>query len=157
LANQGIACAALALSLAWPGAVEAQQAYSFETSPYWCDKLGGSANGSTCTAVYSPDNQACDKFARLNPDDAAMQQALEEIRQASVCLRDRVDTAKMNSLRLRADLMGYVSMGHDETVNDPISPNSGDMVSRASQGSTPYWPLASYYLHQCVVEVCEAK
>jgi hypothetical protein len=139
------------------GIAHGQEQFAFETSPYWCDKLGGTMSGDTCTAPYVADSDACGKFERLNPDDAALRQSLEQIRQASICLSDTVASAKANSLRLRADLMGYVSAGNDETVNDPTSTRSGDIVDRANRGAAPYWPLVSYYLHQCVVETCEAK
>jgi hypothetical protein len=131
--------------------------YQFETSDYWCAKLDGIMQGNTCSATYVPDSNPCDKFERLNPDDAKMMQTIGQVRQSSVCISDTVNEAKSHTLRLRADLMGYVSAGRDETVNDPTSPNSGDMVSRAQNGSAPYWPLASYYLYQCVVDVCESK
>jgi hypothetical protein len=132
--------------------------YSFPvSSAYWCTKLAGTLSGETCSARYTADSRSCSKFERLQPDDAAMRQTIADIKSTSVCLGDTVEQAKSNTLRLRADLMGYVTAGRDESVNDPVSPNSEGIVERAQNGGAPYWPLVQYYLYQCVVEVCEAK
>jgi hypothetical protein len=143
-------------SVSFPLSVSAEN-FSVQTSSYWCDRLGGSFSGDTCDAPYVADSGACDKFEQLQPDDPQMKQTLEEVRASGVCIGDTVDQAKTNSLRLRADLMGYVTAGGNENVNDPTHPDSAGIIERAQNGGAPYWPLVSYYLYQCVVEVCEAK
>lgn len=133
------------------------QTVTFETSPYWCDRLGGSHDGASCSAEYVRDQQPCEKFEELQPDDESMRGTIEEMRNTDLCLADVVDAAKANTLRLRADLMGYVTAGSNEYVNDPVSPDASDIVERAKNGGAPFWPLASYYLYQCVVDICESK
>ncbi len=152
--------AGVLLSAVLPPAARADEgkAYPFAvTSSYWCDRLQGTMSGDVCSAPYTPDHGSCSKFERLQPDDAAMRQKIADIKSAAVCLGNTVDQAKSNSLRLRADLMGYVTAGGDESVNDPVSPSAEGIIERAQSGGAPYWPLVQYYLYQCVVEVCEAK
>lgn len=82
-----------------------------------------------------------------------MKQALNEVRNADVCLLRTVQEAKAHTLKLRADLMGYVSAGLDERRNDPIS----NPAFRAREGSATYWPYVAYLLYQCVVQTCTGK
>ena len=114
-------------------------------------------SGAKCQAEYVADSGACEKFEQLEPDDADMRRTIDEVRSSEVCIGETVDQAKSNTLRLRTNLMGYVTAGRDESVNDPTSPESSDIIARAKNGGAPYWPLVSYYLYQCVVEVCESK
>jgi len=133
------------------------QTVSFETTSYWCGRLGGSHDGATCSAEYARDQQPCEKFEDLQPDDESMRGTIEEMRNTDLCLADVVDAAKANTLRLRADLMGYVTAGGNEDENDPVKPDASGIVERAKNGGAPFWPLASYYLYQCVVDICESK
>jgi hypothetical protein len=146
-----LSMAALSVSLSGAQA----QAVTVQVSKYWCDKFKGSYSGNTCTASYVPHPGACDAFRQLNVDDPQMLAALNEVRNARVCLATRVREAMSATLKLRASLMGFVTAGHDdlEWRADPINNKS----YRPEQGKASYWTGVSYYLYQCVVETCTSK
>jgi hypothetical protein len=131
------------------------QTLPVQISKYWCDKFSGSYSGNTCMAPYAAQPGACKIFGDLNVDDAAMTGVLNEVKAARVCLASRVEEAKINSLKLRANLMGYVTAGNAdlENKNDPIM----NHAFRPENGKASYWTGVSYFLYQCVVETCTAK
>jgi hypothetical protein len=131
------------------------QSLPVQVSKYWCDKLKGSYSGNICTAPYTPHPGACNIFGQLNVDDSQMLAVLNEVRNARVCLASRVQEAKTNTLKLRVNLMGFVTAGHPELEdqNDPILNKS----FRPEQGKASYWTAVAYFLHQCVVETCTSK
>jgi hypothetical protein len=154
--GKGVAIAAIA-GMAILASLETSQAQNLpvQISKYWCDKLGGSYSGNTCMAPYRPHPGACEVFRSLNVNDPKMIAELNEVMAARVCLAKRTEEAKINSLKLRANLMGYVTAGNPklEDMNDPIKNSS----YRPEPGKPSYWTGVTYFLYQCFVEICTSK
>ena len=91
-------------------------------------------------------------FDAENIDDPQMRKALNEVRNAQVCLAKRVEEAKINTLKLRASIMGFVTAGNPR-LEDQVDPVR-NKAYRPERGKASYSAAVSYFLYQCVVETC---
>lgn len=129
----------------------AADVFALETSKYWCDILRGSYDGRVCRATYrkSAAGGACDLFSRTVTDPALRQQ-LQRIRSTPRCIGEVTDESKLNTIKLRVKLRGFVTAGQNEEVNDPTTLS----FVMPREGRASFLAAAEYLLHECVVESC---
>ena len=123
--------------------------FVFEASDYYCRKLKGSTGSDGCSAPYRPfKGNACSVYNSAPEHDPSQDNIAE-----GSCTSESIGAAKRKTLKLRADLMGYVSLGNDETVNDPVVHPE---LRPVQDGSRPYWPLMNYFANECAVQTCSS-
>jgi uncharacterized membrane protein len=122
--------------------------FEFKASSYYCGKLNGTdVGGGQCRAEYEAyPGDACAVYDNADEKDDGLNSIIAET--GSQCSGPQLDEAKTQTLAERANLMGYVSLGYDETVNDPVRNTS------MRPGSATYWPQMTYFANECAVQKC---
>jgi uncharacterized membrane protein len=122
--------------------------HEFEASKYYCEKLNGSAAGDRqCRAEYQAyPGDACSVYDSAGEKDPRHDSIIQET--GSQCTSAQLDDAKTQTLAKRADLMGYVSLGNDETINDPVRNTS------MRPGNATYWTQMTYFANECAIQKC---
>lgn len=117
-------------------------------SAYYCDQLGGEVSGNrTCLAPYRAyPGDACSVFDETRDQDPDAAALADSVTQS--CEESAVDEAKAVTLEERADLRGYVSLGFDESVNDPVA--NPDY----RPGEATFYPGNRYFAAECAVQTC---
>jgi uncharacterized membrane protein len=119
-----------------------------DVSPHYCAQLGGASAGNrTCNAPYQPyGGDACSIYRSLPDKYPPTSDWFSST--TSSCNAAAVTEAKKRTLSARAALRGYVSLGNDESVNDPVS-NPSFRPGGATAGAGE-----SYFAAECAVRTC---
>ena len=137
----------LPLLLFVAGEAKAHQVTAEDISPYFCNQLGGTSSGRSCTAPYRPyKGNACSIYESIDNKYGPVTSWMNSI--TSSCSASSVLEAKQRTLKSRASLRGYVSLGDDESVNDPVV-NESYRPEGATIGAGE-----SYFAAECAIRTC---
>jgi hypothetical protein len=121
-------------------------------SRYWCDKLGGSAQGeSTCSVNYLPyPGNACMVYEASERERPSpfVPQAMER---AKGCNPSAITKLKEDTVLMRVDLMSGVKLGSDETRNDPLRSPDKEWINRLVRIEQV---AQSYFGWECAISRC---